>query len=404
MVMGFNTLMWFKVLLFILLSTSADAGLPPTRILDEGTDQGVDFKFDCVGAGIACTQSGVTGTLTVDGGGSGDNITVNTTAATNANFLDNLYMDIALDAAATPDDVTWKFNFNAASGDIALLTNEVAFTFNGLVSEGLTADTIEGRFAFPDWATSDKLITFQDATDTVVGRATTDTLTNKTMTAAANVIDADTAGALAADPADCVTSTHFAVGVTAAGVAACEAIADADVPNTITVDLATTVTTNANLTGPITSVGNATTVASTVGGRSLTVTANVVDADAELFTWTTGIVIETPTSADNFLMHRVPLASTVTNIHCIVEAATSATIRIDECDTAGDNCTGIDGATTIVCDVDGQADDTSLSNAAIDATDWLRTVVTATSGTPGHVAITVTGLRENKVFVFYTES
>ena len=199
------------------------------------------------------------------GGGSvGDNITVNTTAATNANFLDNTYMDIALDAAATPDDVTWKFNFNATSGDIALLTNEVALALNGLVSEGVTADTIEGRFAFPDWATSDKVITFQDATHTVVGRDTTDTLTNKTMTAANNVIDADTAVALAADPADCATSTYFAVGVTAAGAATCEAIADADVPNTITVDLATTVTTNANLTGEVTSVGNAATIADSV--------------------------------------------------------------------------------------------------------------------------------------------
>src|SRR3990167_3572870 len=148
MVMGFNTLMWFKVLLFILLSTSADAGLPPTRILDEGTDQGVAFKFDCVGAGIACTQSGVTGTLTVDGVGSGDSITVNTTAATNANFLDNLYMDIALNAAATPDDVTWKFNYDETlAGDPALLANECilvkAASVSGFLCEGTIADTNE---------------------------------------------------------------------------------------------------------------------------------------------------------------------------------------------------------------------------------------------------------------------
>jgi len=162
----------------------------------------------CIGDGtlVQCTEDTP----------AGDNITVNTTAATNANFLDNIYIDIALDAAATPDDVTWKFNFNAASGDIALLTNEVALALNGLVSEGLTDDTIEGRLAFPDWATSDKVITFQDATHTVVGRDTTDTLTNKTMTAAGNVIEADT------------------------------------------------VITNANLTGEVTSVGNATTIADSV--------------------------------------------------------------------------------------------------------------------------------------------
>src|SRR3990167_6963973 len=53
-----------------------------------------------------------------DGGGAGggDDITINTTAATNANFLDNLYTDYGLDTVATPDDITSKFNFNAASG------------------------------------------------------------------------------------------------------------------------------------------------------------------------------------------------------------------------------------------------------------------------------------------------
>jgi hypothetical protein len=54
------------------------------------------------------------------------------------------------------------------------------------------------------------------------------------------------ATALAADPVNCSDATHFAVGVAASGTATCEAIADADVPNDITIDLATTaVTANA---------------------------------------------------------------------------------------------------------------------------------------------------------------
>lgn len=132
------------------------------------------------------------------------------------------------------------------------------------------------------------------------------------------------------------------------------------------------------------------------GGRSLTCSGGSCDADAELYTWTLDKTIEAPTSADNFIIQAyVPLASTVTKIQCIVENATSATIRIDECDSDGDNCAGIDGATTIVCDVDGQADDGTLSNAGIDVGDTLRAVVTATSGTPGHVAITVMGTRND---------
>jgi len=57
---------------------------------------------------------------------------------------------------------------------------------------------------------------------------------------------AGTATALAADPANCVTATHFAVGVDAGGVAECEAIADADVPNDITITLAATATASAD--------------------------------------------------------------------------------------------------------------------------------------------------------------
>lgn len=68
--------------------------------------------------------------------------------------------------------------------------------------------------------------------------ASNGTLTTTTVVAALTG-NASTATALAADPADCVTSTHFAVGILASGVATCEAIADADVPNTITIDLAT---------------------------------------------------------------------------------------------------------------------------------------------------------------------
>src|SRR3990167_9612554 len=97
------------------------------------------------------------------------------------------------------------------------------------------------------------------------------------------------------------------------------------------------------------------------------------------------MTIETPGDADNFLMYRVPVTSTVTSLNCIVEAATSAVILFQECDTAGDNCSNIDGATTITCDVDGQAGDGGFSNAAIDATDWIRLDIRTVTGAGGHV-------------------
>lgn len=115
---------------------------------------------------------------------------------------------------------------------------------------------------------------------------------------------------------------------------------------------------------------------------------------AELYTKTKCIIIETPTSADNFLMYHVELGMQVTAIHCIVEDATSATIDFEQCDVAGDNCTDIVND-PIVCDVGGQADDGTIDNPDLDVDDWVRLDVTATSGTPGHVTACFTATMDD---------
>lgn len=72
---------------------------------------------------------------------------------------------------------------------------------------------------------------------------------------------ADAATALAADPADC-SLPNVALGIVASGAATCGQ------PSNVTGNAAT-VTTNANLTGPITSTGNATAVAAQTGTGSV---------------------------------------------------------------------------------------------------------------------------------------
>lgn len=139
------------------------------------------------------------------------------------------------------------------------------------------------------------------------------------------------------------------------------------------------------------------TTESTTGGRSITLNGTAVDADAELYTTTKCILIETPADADDFLFFRTELASTVTSIDCICEDATSAIVVINECDSAGANCGS--GSTrlqeSLTCDVDGATDDGTLGNAGLAVGGWLRAQVGTVTGTPGHVTVCITTTKDD---------
>ena len=121
-------------------------------------------------------------------------------------------------------------------------------------------------------------------------------------------------------------------------------------------------------------------------GRSLTWSTDDLLADAELYTDWKGMTIETPTDADNFFAFEAPIALTVTRVTGIVEAATSAVLTWQECDSAGDNCSTIEGVTA---DVDGTIS-TSIDNASIDAGDIIRLDVGTVTGTVGQAHSTIT--------------
>lgn len=61
----------FLLLIFLSFCINAWSADPPLTLYDEGVKQGVVFNIDCSGSGIACTKSGITGTISASGGGSG---------------------------------------------------------------------------------------------------------------------------------------------------------------------------------------------------------------------------------------------------------------------------------------------------------------------------------------------
>ena len=81
---------------------------------------------------------------------------------------------------------------------------------------------------------------------------------------------------------------------------------------------------------------------------------------------------------------------TITNINCIVDPADSGesvVIDVQERDANADNPASVD--TTITCANTSTADDGSLSNAAIDANDWISLDIGTVTGTVTQVSVTV---------------
>ena len=70
--------MWYLILAIILFTSEVFAqggpgvgAAPGIALQDEGVSQGRIQILNCVGAGVVCTKSGVTGTATISGGGAG---------------------------------------------------------------------------------------------------------------------------------------------------------------------------------------------------------------------------------------------------------------------------------------------------------------------------------------------
>lgn len=160
---------------------------------------------------------------------------------------------------------------------------------------------------------------------------------------------ASTATALATDPADC-SANNYAYAINASGVLTCS-----------TIDISA----STNL----------------AAGRSLTMSGDSVEADAELFTDTKTIWFESPTAADDFKTIWVaPVATTITKISC----ESDQTVVFDLSNDDG-TPTGVNGS-DITCTI--FATDSSMAgDATMAAGDRLDLAITSVSGTPTWVSI-----------------
>jgi hypothetical protein len=173
---------------------------------------------------------------------------------------------------------TGSFAATIAANSVALGTDTTGdYVSSATASQGLLLTGTEGAsLGLIDCAANEIIkrnagdTAWECAADSTGGSPSFDTIASGTNTTAAMVVGtggslavsgsgtiaATTAAALAANPSDCAAN-QFATTIAANGNLTCAAIVDADVPNNITIDLAATVTTNANLTGHVTSTGNA---------------------------------------------------------------------------------------------------------------------------------------------------
>lgn len=125
-----------------------------------------------------------------------------------------------------------------------------------------------------------------------------------------------------------------------------------------------------------------------------------VDTSSDMFHWFGGadraisykqflsVVVPSVAATDDMILMKLPFGITALSLDCIVSAATSATINIQECDSAGANC--VDMATSdLACDTDG-ANTATFNNAVADSGDWLKLDVASIDGTPGTLTVTLT--------------
>lgn len=103
------------------------------------------------------------------------------------------------------------------------------------------------------------------------------------------------------------------------------------------------------------------------------------------------IVIPSVADTDDMLIMKAPYGMVITAINCIVSAATSATINIQECNSTGGSCVDM-ASSDLVCSTSGASTTTFVdapNPALIDSGDWIKLDIPSISGTPRILTVTV---------------
>ena len=338
-------------------------------VADEGTPLTKRNTLNFAGAGVSCADDTDKTTCTIGSGGSaepnyGQDFTNQTSVTLTHNLNSTDLIIQCYDAATPPRNIEWN-TLDLTDADNATVTFTTSQSGHCAVSAGSGPTGADGTNGLPG-ITAVTTGTSSGFTGAAISSPTHVISFNQTQFKVS--LQALATAFVQVDPS---TFTMLGVDPTLGG-------ALGGTISNATVDNDGHSHTGATLSGI--DIGDDTNLAA---GRSLTLSGDSVEADSELYTETKCSTIETPTSSDNFIVWRAPIALTVTGVDCIVESATSATLEMEECDTAGDTCSDIEAA--ITCDVDGATESGGVDNASIDAGDWIRMHLTAVSGTPGHI-------------------
>ena len=115
-----------------------------------------------------------------------------------------------------------------------------------------------------------------------------------------------------------------------------------------------------------------------------------VDEDGRITAASKGVhsqsfVIASATADSDFILWRAPYAITITAVHGLAIGGTNVVGNFDECDANGGNAVPIDSDMTLTSTV---TTDTELSNASIDAGDYIQWHTTSVSGSNSQIVVT----------------